>query len=194
MYIPRKLKKTFQSALRHFPAVLITGPRQSGKTTFLKHETKDISYVTFDDPLSRDYALKDANGFLDQFKGNPVILDEIQYVPELLQYIKMRIDRKRTPGVWIMTGSQQFHLMKNISETLAGRIAILELGPFNLQEGRSRKKNLKISCGPVFSPSLPAILKSAICGSMHIFKPMLSGISARLKIYVTSGHSKCLST
>ena len=63
MYIPRKLKKTFQSALRHFPAVLITGPRQSGKTTFLKHETKDISYVTFDDPLSRDYALKDANGF-----------------------------------------------------------------------------------------------------------------------------------
>ena len=143
MYIPRKLKKTFQSALRHFPAVLITGPRQSGKTTFLKHETKDISYVTFDDPLNRDYALKDANGFLDQFKGNPVILDEIQYVPELLQYIKIRIDRKRAPGVWIMTGSQQFHLMKNISETLAGRIAILELGPFNLQEGRSRKKNLE---------------------------------------------------
>jgi predicted AAA+ superfamily ATPase len=143
MYVERKLKKTFHNALQHFPAVLITGPRQSGKTTFLKHETKDVSYVTFDDPLNRDFALKDANGFLDRFKGKPVILDEIQYVPELLQYIKIRIDRQRTPGVWIMTGSQQFHLMKNISETLAGRIAILELGPFNLTEGRKRKKHLE---------------------------------------------------
>jgi len=143
MYVQRKLKKTFHNALRHFPAVLITGPRQSGKTTFLKHETRNINYVTFDDPLNRDFALKDANGFLDRFKGKPVILDEIQYVPELLQYIKIRIDRQRSPGLWIMTGSQQFHLMKNISETLAGRIAILELGPFNLTEGRKGKRHLE---------------------------------------------------
>ena len=143
MYIPRELKKTFYTAVRQFPAVLVTGPRQSGKTTFLKHEMKDVDYVTFDDPLNREFALKDANGFLDRFKGNPVILDEIQYVPEILQYIKIRIDKLRKPGVWIMTGSQQFHLMKNISETLAGRIAILELGPFCLKEGKAKGKTLE---------------------------------------------------
>ena len=86
MCVQRELKKTCHNA-RHFPAVRITGPRQSGKNTFLKHEARHISYVTFDDPLNRDFALKNANGFWDLFKGNPVSLDEIQYVPELLQYI-----------------------------------------------------------------------------------------------------------
>lgn len=143
MYISRELKKTFQTCIRQFPAVLITGPRQSGKTTFLQHEMKNVAYVTFDDPLNRDFALQDANGFLDQFDGKTVILDEIQYVPEILQYIKIRIDKNRNPGVWIMTGSQQFHLMKNVSETLAGRIAILELPPFCLNEGKGRARQLE---------------------------------------------------
>lgn len=143
MYISRELTKTFQTCIRQFPAVLITGPRQSGKTTFLQHEMKNVAYVTFDDPLNRDFALQDANGFLDQFDGEPVILDEIQYVPEILQYIKIRIDKNRNPGTWIMTGSQQFHLMKNVSETLAGRIAILELPPFCLNEGKCRARRLE---------------------------------------------------
>ena len=134
MYVQRKLKPVFDSAIKQFPAVLITGPRQSGKTTFLQHEKPDFAYITFDDPLNRDFALQDPNGFLDQFSENPVILDEIQYVPEILQYLKIRIDRDRTPGKWILTGSQQFHLMKNIGETLVGRIAILELLPFSLNE------------------------------------------------------------
>ena len=109
----------------------------------LQHEMKNVAYVTFDDPLNRDFALQDANGFLDQFNGKTVILDEIQYVPEILQYIKIRIDKNRNPGVWIMTGSQQFHLMKNISETLTGRIAILELPPFCLNEGKGRARQLE---------------------------------------------------
>ena len=125
MYIPRDLTKVYQSTIKQFPAVLITGPRQSGKSTFLKYISRDTPYITFDDPLNRDFALKDPNGFLDQFGGNSVILDEIQYVPEILQYIKIRIDNDRRPGIWIMTGSQQFPLMKGISETLAGRIAVL---------------------------------------------------------------------
>jgi predicted AAA+ superfamily ATPase len=143
MYISRELKKTFQTCIRQFPAVLITGPRQSGKTTFLQHEMKNVAYVTFDDPLNRDFALQDANGFLDQVNEKTVILDEIQYVPEILQYIKIRIDKNRNPGTWIMTGSQQFHLMKNVSETLAGRIAILELPPFCLNEGKGRARRLE---------------------------------------------------
>jgi len=134
MYIPRNITKVYKSALKQFPAVLITGPRQSGKSTFLRTVSSDIPYITFDDPLNREFALNDPNEFLNQFKGGPVILDEIQYVPEILQYIKIRIDNDRKPGTWIMTGSQQYPLMSGISETLAGRIAILELLPFGLEE------------------------------------------------------------
>lgn len=136
MYVSRLLKPTLKKALDLFPAVLVTGPRQSGKTTFLLHEFKDrFDYVSFDDPLKRDFALSDPNGFLDQFKGRSVIFDEIQYVPEILPYLKIRIDSERhRNGKWLLTGSQQFQLMKNVSESLAGRIAILELLPFSLTE------------------------------------------------------------
>jgi len=143
MYVPRALAKTFHEAISLFPAVLVTGPRQSGKTTFLQNELKGVNYVTFDDPLNRDFALQDTNGFLDRFKGKPVVLDEIQYVPEILQYIKIRIDQERKPGLWIMSGSQQFHLMTNVSETLAGRIAVLELAPFSLAEAGVQNKALE---------------------------------------------------
>ena len=134
MYIPRNITKVYKSALNQFPAVLITGPRQSGKSTFLRTVSNNIPYITFDDPLNREFARNDPNEFLNQFKGGPVILDEIQYVPDILQYIKIRIDNDRKPGIWIMTGSQQYPLMSGISETLAGRVAILELLPFGLKE------------------------------------------------------------
>ena len=142
MYIPRDLTSTYHSAITQFPAVLITGPRQSGKSTFLRKVSNDIPYITFDDPLNREFAREDPNAFLNQFEGLPAILDEIQYVPEILQYIKIRIDNERKPGSWIMTGSQQFSLMKGISETLAGRIAILELLPFSLKENQALAKSL----------------------------------------------------
>jgi len=133
MYLPRALSNEFQQSLLSFPALLITGPRQSGKTTFLHHTMGNAAaYVSFDDPMSRDFALSDPNGFLDQYQGDPVILDEIQYVPELLPYIKIRIDRNpEIYGKWLLTGSQQFRLMHQVSESLAGRIAIMELLPFS---------------------------------------------------------------
>lgn len=136
MYVARQLASSLKKALRLFPAVLVTGPRQAGKTTFLLHELgRKANYVSFDDPLERGFALSDPNGFLDRFQGKPVILDEIQYVPDILPYLKIRIDKDRQRmGRWILTGSQQFHLMKNISESLAGRVAILELYPFGLLE------------------------------------------------------------
>ena len=97
----------------------------------------EISYVSFDDPLERNFAVSDPNGFLDRFGNQPVIVDEIQYVPDILPYLKMRIDQDRERyGRFLLTGSQQFQLMKNVSESLAGRIAILELFPFNFEESQ----------------------------------------------------------
>jgi hypothetical protein len=136
MYVQRQLLQPLQAALKQFPAVLVTGPRQSGKTTFLQKEFGgEYTYLTFDDPLTRAFATTDPNSFLDQAAQRPLILDEIQYVPELLPYLKMRIDKaRRARGRWLLTGSQQFALMKNVSESLAGRIALLELLPFGLME------------------------------------------------------------
>jgi predicted AAA+ superfamily ATPase len=145
MYIKRLLSPVLKECIKQFPAILITGPRQSGKTTFLLHELgKNFKYISFDDPLERNFALSDPKGFLDRFSNEPVILDEIQYAPEILPYLKIRIDKERMKtGRWILTGSQQFQLMKNVSESLAGRVAVLDLYPFSLLEARTQKDRLE---------------------------------------------------
>lgn len=136
MYIPRLLAQTLSEALGQFPAVLVTGPRQSGKTTFLLEEFgRGARYVRLDDPLERTLAAADPNAFLDRYPDERVILDEVQYAPELLPCLKVRIDRERSQyGRWLLTGSQQFQLMAHVSESLAGRIAVLELLPLSLLE------------------------------------------------------------
>jgi predicted AAA+ superfamily ATPase len=136
MYQQRQLAPALRQALAGFPSTLLTGPRQSGKTTFLRHEAgEQVDHISFDDPLERDFAAVDPAGFLGRFTDRPVILDEIQYVPALLSHLKMRIDNE--PGLcgrWLLTGSQQFGLMRDVSESLAGRVAILELPPFSQAE------------------------------------------------------------
>jgi uncharacterized protein len=136
VYVPRALAPILGRALEQFPAVLVTGPRQSGKTTFLLEEFgTGARYLSFDDPLERAFAATDPNGFLDRYPEGRVILDEIQYAPDLLPYLKIRIDGDRhRHGRWLLTGSQQFQLMANVSESLAGRIALLDLLPFSLLE------------------------------------------------------------
>jgi uncharacterized protein len=136
VYVHRGLASTLAAALEQFPAALVTGPRQSGKTTFLLEEFgRGAGYASLDDPLDRSFARADPNGFLDRFTEDRVILDEIQHAPELLGYLKIRIDRdRRRNGRWLLTGSQQFQLMANVSESLAGRVAVLELLPFSLLE------------------------------------------------------------
>ncbi|MDP8246612.1 MAG: ATP-binding protein [Candidatus Tritonobacter lacicola] len=120
--------------MRTFPAVVVTGPRQSGKTTLLQYGWgSSHRFVTLEDPDVRMRAQEDPRGFLD-FHSPPVILDEIQYVPELLSYIKTMIDEDRRPGRWLFTGSQNFPLMHGISQSLAGRAAVLCLLPFSLSE------------------------------------------------------------
>lgn len=129
MYIKRKIEDQLEYLSRHYPAIVISGARQTGKTTMIKKvcaKNDEITYVTLDYPRIRDLARNDPELFLQQYPA-PVIIDEIQYAPELLPYIKIRIDEHRTPGQYFLTGSQMFRLMKNVSESLAGRVGILSL-------------------------------------------------------------------
>ncbi len=136
-YINRELEKELFSALAQFPAVAVTGPRQSGKSTLLRFSLPEYAYITLDDPVVRGQAIDDPNLFLDSI-SEPVIIDEFQYAPDLLHYIKMRIDSDRgVKGRFILTGSQQFIATKGLSESLAGRIGLLELVPFSLLESQS---------------------------------------------------------
>jgi predicted AAA+ superfamily ATPase len=133
--------------------MLVTGPRQIGKTTFLRHlAEKGRTYVTLDDPLIRTLAKTDPALFLQRFPV-PLLIDEIQYAPELLSHIKMAVDNDHTAGQFWLTGSQQFHLMKGISETLAGRVAVVRLLGFS-----RRELSNNASAGP-FLPT-PALLRS----------------------------------
>jgi uncharacterized protein len=133
MYFPRLLEKTVRDAMKRFPAVFIGGPRRCGKTTLARHLLRKYTYVLLDELDIRSFAAEDPKGFLEKYAA-PAIIDEIQNVPQLLSYIKARIDGDKKPGQWVITGSQQWALMKGISETLAGRIAVLHLHPFSITE------------------------------------------------------------
>ena len=133
-YYHREIETLLQTVIKHFPACLITGARQVGKSTLLKKMFAKYEYISFDDPVLRSMAKEDPGLFISSHPA-PVIIDEIQYVPEILSYIKMQIDNNRNIyGQYILTGSQSFSLMEGVSESLAGRIMILNLLPFNWKE------------------------------------------------------------
>jgi predicted AAA+ superfamily ATPase len=149
MYHKRTLENRWLEISKQFPVLLLTGPRQVGKTTFLKHiAEKSRTYVSFDDPDARLLANEDPAMFFRRYRP-PVLIDEIQYAPNILQYIKMRVDENRQPGLFWLTGSQQFLMMKGISESLAGRIGIMNLLGFSSTE----RYDLDIETAP-FIPSL----------------------------------------
>jgi predicted AAA+ superfamily ATPase len=127
MYSPRTLEGYLCKAAAQFPVLLLTGARQVGKTTLLRHlASSERVYVSLDDPLVLSLAREDPALFMQRFPA-PVLIDEIQYAPQLLPYIKMAADADRKAGGFWLTGSQQFHLMRNVSESLAGRVAVLQL-------------------------------------------------------------------
>lgn len=132
--LPRAISSSLKRAIKTFPALILTGPRQSGKTTLLRSLFGSThSYVSLEDPDQQEFAKADPRGFLNRLKL-PVILDEIQYVPELLSFIKTSIDENRQSGQWLITGSQNFALMQGVSESLAGRAAIFSLLPLSVAE------------------------------------------------------------
>ncbi len=127
-YISRNLEIVVSEVTNEYPVVLVTGPRQVGKTTMLQKlmEGTDRSYVSLDDLNERNLAKTDPELFLQLHKP-PVLIDEVQYAPELFTYIKIHIDKNRNPGAFWLTGSQVFKLMRGVQESLAGRVAVLSL-------------------------------------------------------------------
>ncbi len=133
MYIKRTSEDVIQKLSKQFKVVLVTGARQVGKSTLLKHCDENRNYVSLDDLSERELAINEPKLFLETHKA-PLIIDEIQYAPNLLSYIKLIVDKSDKKGQYWLTGSQQFHLMKNVSESLAGRVGILDLMGLSLVE------------------------------------------------------------
>ena len=148
MYIKRTIEKEILKLSSFFPVVFIGGPRQVGKTTVFENcQEKPRLKVSLDIPSIRELAKSDPKAFFDKYPV-PVLIDEVQYAPELFSYIKAIVDEKKQNGLFWLTGSQQFHLMKNVTESLAGRVGILTL------EGLSQNEK---SGHPDVQPFLPTL-------------------------------------
>ena len=137
MYVSRTIEPFVMSASRQFPVLMVTGARQVGKTTFLKKLSQgEREYISLDDPNLRELARRDPPLFLQRFPP-PVLIDEIQYATELLPFLKIYADRTGQAGLFWLTGSQPFHLMKGVSESLAGRVGVLHLLGLSRDEQRN---------------------------------------------------------
>ncbi|MEW5709911.1 MAG: ATP-binding protein [Pseudomonadota bacterium] len=138
MIYPRTLAPFVRQASATFPVVLLTGARQVGKTTLLQAISEpNRQYVSLDDPLMLALAREEPALFLQRFPA-PVLIDEIQHAPQLLPHIKLAVDGQRQPGSFWLTGSQAFHLMRGVSESLAGRVAVVRLLGFSRREAERR--------------------------------------------------------
>lgn len=131
--IERNIIDKIQYLLTKYPVVTITGTRQCGKSTLLRNSFPTMRYVSLEDPDLREFAIDDARGFLNNF-GTPLIIDEAQYAPKLFSYIQTRIDSEGQTGMYILSGSHNFLLMESISQSLAGRTAVLKMAPFSVSE------------------------------------------------------------
>jgi len=136
-YIHRELEQAVTLAARNFPAVVLTGPRRAGKTWLLRHLLPNASYFLLEDPTVVARLRADPHGFLDALK-TPAILDEVQNVPEVFALVRARVDRQpRRTGQWFLTGSQEAPLMGGVTESMAGRAAVLQLRPLSTRENHN---------------------------------------------------------
>jgi predicted AAA+ superfamily ATPase len=133
MWIDRHISDRLRKAVAQFPVVVVTGARQAGKTSLVRHLFPKTRYVTFDIARDAESARLDFDGFLRRYP-DPLIIDEVQYVPEVLRHLKATVDRDRRPGRFILTGSQDFSVMEGVTESLAGRCAVLSLPTLSLAE------------------------------------------------------------
>lgn len=138
-YVHRQLSTSILDAQKHFPVIIVTGPRQSGKSTLCRHLFPEYNYTNLEDISLRSEAMRDPTGFLDSL-GEKAIIDEVQNVPEILSMIQVRVDEFKNRK-YILTGSSNFSLLRTKSQSLAGRAAIFTLLPFSLRESKSLLKD-----------------------------------------------------
>ena len=145
-YIERDMEKVFLTASSQFKVVLVTGPRQVGKTTMLEKlmQGTNRKYVSLDDMEARTFATNDPKSFIEAYPP-PIFIDEVQYAPNLFSYIKMRVDARKQNGDYWLSGSQIFKLMRGVSESLAGRVGLLDLFPLSQNEIYNRKECTPLS-------------------------------------------------
>lgn len=194
-YIERNLESVVEQVTKEYPVVLVTGPRQVGKTTMLQKlmEGTDRSYVSLDDLNERSIAKNDPELFLQLHKP-PVLIDEVQYAPELFTYIKIHVDKYHEPGAFWLTGSQVFKLMRGVQESLAGRVAVLsmtslsqaevsggKMEPFivELSKLMEREKEREVAdtrgiYERIFKGSMPVIVSGANTNSQIFYSSYLS--------------------
>lgn len=134
----RTIKKEIDNLCKKYPVIAVTGPRQSGKTTFLREEFPEYRYINLENPDNRAFAENDTKSFLELYEKF-VIFDEVQRVPHLFSYLQTKVDEDKIMGQYILSGSQNFHLMQNITQSLAGRVALFKLFPFDFSEMQSAK-------------------------------------------------------
>lgn len=192
-YISRNLETVVSQLTKEYPVVLLTGPRQVGKTTMLKKlmENTNRGYVSLDDLNARNLAKSDPELFLQLHKP-PILIDEVQYAPELFTYIKMHVDKNQNPGEFWLTGSQVFKLMRGVQESLAGRVAVLSMTTLSQAEISNRdmtpfivdlealSKRERITADThgifdrIFKGSMPAIISGANTNSQIFYSSYLS--------------------
>lgn len=162
MYLRRTIQAFIKKASQQFPILLVTGPRQVGKTTTLQYlSAENRRYVSLDDPSMALLAREEPILFLQRFKP-PVLIDEIQYAPQLLPFIKRHVDKHKTKGSFWLTGSQQFQLMRGVSESLAGRVGIVNLLGLSLREMKDKAES-----DDPFLP-LPRVLEKRLASSSEL--------------------------
>lgn len=155
-FLQRHLTLAINEQKEKFPVIAVTGPRQSGKTTLLKNIFKDYTYISLEDPDNRSFAQDDPVGFLKRY-NDKIILDEAQQVPLLFSYIQTIVDESKKMGQFILSGSQNFQLLNNITQSLAGRVALFKLLPFDFGEMKSGKllpDNFAQACINGFYPAI----------------------------------------
>jgi hypothetical protein len=143
MWIKRDISDTIVRAFEQFPVIVVTGARQVGKTSLVRHLFPNADYVSFDIPREAESARLDFNSFIREHP-DPLIIDEVQYVPEVLRNLKSVVDANRKPGRFVLTGSQDFPLMEGVTESLAGRVAVLSLPPLSLAEVESQTNSGRV--------------------------------------------------
>ncbi len=161
MLINRTAGGTATELARAYPVIVITGPRQSGKTTLTRASFPDKPYVSLEDPDQRDFAKEDPRRFLSRYPDGAV-LDEVQRVPDLFSYLQTRVDQDLRPGLFVLSGSQQFGVLSQVTQSLAGRVALVPLLPFSLEELQDAGREPNTLEEVLFTGFYPAIYDRGI--------------------------------